>query len=51
MIQTGDNEYKGVCKSCMRRFRCPKAQLYLDLPHCNAYKRHKLKKGEGQNDT
>ena len=34
-----------VCRTCMRRKRCPKALTYPDLDSCNA---HKVSKKRGQ---
>ena len=34
--------FNGVCITCMRHWRCPKAKLQLNLQHCNAHKLSKL---------
>ena len=53
MTRTGDFRFNGLCKSCMRRFRCPKGLTYLDLQECKAYKTHGLRKetDDGRNKT
>ena len=35
------HQLKGLCVTCMRRWRCPKAFQYLDVTECNAHKVHK----------
>lgn len=35
------HQMKGLCATCMRRWRCPKSFKYLDLSECNAYRVHK----------
>lgn len=37
---------KGLCASCMRRKRCPKAYTYVDLSECRAYKVYGGKKSD-----
>ena len=34
------SKLQGLCKTCMRRKRCPKAYRYLNLEECKAYKIH-----------
>lgn len=40
MNKLEENKLKGLCKTCFRRHICPKAQRYLDLSECAAYKVH-----------
>lgn len=38
-----DRRLTGLCATCMRRKRCPKAYTYVNLSECKAHKVHSLK--------
>lgn len=40
----GEEKYKGLCVTCSRRRKCPKANRYEDVTECKAYKVHTNRK-------
>ena len=42
-MKSDEIKLNGLCKICFRRRKCPKAQQYLNLTECNAFKIHGLR--------
>ena len=43
VTKLNEGRLQGLCKTCMRRKRCPEAKRYLNMLSCSAHKVHKLR--------